>query len=92
MIKQATIGNLFSEITHVPALFLPILTSASYIGVTEKRSQMPKPITNYEPYWPENSQDFEQGVATYDPQAAGDAQRIARYTPIWYCPWVAVEP
>ena len=53
---------------------------------------MPKPITNYEPYWPENSQDFEQGVATYDPQAVGDAQRIARYTPIWYCPWVAVEP
>ena len=47
---------------------------------------------NYEPYWPENSQDFEQGVATYDPQAVGDAQRIARYTPIWYCPWVAVEP
>ena len=30
MIKRATIGNLFSGITHVPALFLPILTSASY--------------------------------------------------------------
>ena len=29
MIKRATIGNLFSGITHVPALFLPILTSAS---------------------------------------------------------------
>ena len=40
----------------------------------------------------QKNSEFEQGVATYDPQAVGDAQRIARYTPIWYCPWVAVEP
>ena len=53
---------------------------------------MPKPITNYEPYGPENSQDFEQGVATYDPQVVGYAHRLARYTTFWYCPWVAVEP
>ena len=35
---------------------------------------------------------FEQGVASYDPQLAGYAHPIARYTPIWYSPWVADEP
>ena len=25
----------------------------------------------YEPYGPENSQEFQQGVPTYDPQAVG---------------------
>jgi len=35
----------------------------------------------YDPYWPENSQDFEQGVANYDPQAVGYAILFPRYTP-----------
>ena len=35
--------------------------------------------------------EFEQGVATYDPQAVGYAHRIARYTIFWYSPWVEVE-
>ena len=35
---------------------------------------------------------FEQGVASYDPQLAGYASPLARYTPIWYCRWVEDEP
>ena len=35
---------------------------------------------------------FEQGVASYDPQLVGYAHPLARYTPIWYSPWVADEP
>ena len=40
----------------------------------------------------QKNSEFEQGVATYDPQAVGDAQRIARYTTFWYSLWVEVEP
>ena len=43
----------------------------------------------YKPYGPENSQEFQQWGPTYDPQLAGYAHPIARYTPIWYSPWVA---
>ena len=46
----------------------------------------------YKPYGPENSQEFQQGGPTYDPQLVGYAHRLARYTPIWYSPWVAVDP
>ena len=35
---------------------------------------------------------FEQGVASYDPQLVGYAHPLARYTPIWYSPWVEDEP
>ena len=46
----------------------------------------------YKPYGPENSQEFQQWGPTYDPQLVGYAHHLARYTPIWYCPWVAVDP
>ena len=40
----------------------------------------------------QKNSEFEQGVATYDPQAVGYSHRIAHYTTFGYSPWVEVEP
>lgn len=62
------------------------------MGLTAKFSPIFAHFSIYKPYGPESSQEFQQWGPTYDPQLAGYAHRLARYTPLWYCPWVAVDP
>ena len=59
------------------------------MGLTAKFSPIFAHFSIYKPYGPENSQEFQQWGPTYDPQLAGHAHPIARYTPLWYSPWVA---
>ena len=59
------------------------------MGLTAKFPRFLRHFSIYKPYRPENSQEFQQWGPTYDPQLVGYAHRLARYTPIWYSPWVA---